>query len=145
MRNGRDVILIISSNDSFARSLKTMFCDNGYSVTVASDEFAGLVQIQSQQTSLVLVDRLSGNFKALLEHPSLRKIPLLTIQQPGSACHEEDCIDDLDAGADAWLGNQSYRQLLARIRAISRRSQYVMPLPTRFQAGGFDSIWRDMR
>lgn len=133
MANGEDVIMVISSDDSFAHSLKKVLSDNGYSVTLASSESMGLVQAQRQQTSLVLVDRLSANFKSIRHHPSLWKIPILTVQQPGSTCQEQDCIDDLDAGADAWLGNQSYRQLLARIRAISRRSRYAS---TRFEVGG---------
>jgi two-component system response regulator RegX3 len=133
MANGEDVIMVISSNDSFAHSLKKVLGDNGYSVTLASSESMGLVQAQQQQTSLVLVDRLSANFKSIRQHPSLSKIPILTVQQPGSTYQEEDCIDDLDAGADAWLCDQSYRQLLARIRAISRRSRYATS--TRFEVG----------
>jgi DNA-binding response OmpR family regulator len=136
MTNGKDVILMISSNDSFAHSLKNMLSDNGYSVTLASAESVGLDQAQRQQISLVLVDRLSANFKSIRRHPALRKIPLLAVQEPGLVCQEEDCIDDLDSGADAWLCNQSYRQVLARIRAILRRSQYIVTSSNRFQAGG---------
>lgn len=136
MAIGKKVVLMISSNDSFAHSLKKILSENGYSVTVASGESVGLVQAQRPETSMVLVDRLSANVKSIRQHPSLRKIPVLTVQQPGSACQEEDCIDDLDAGADAWLCGQSYRQLLARIRAISRRSQYIVTSSNRFEAGG---------
>jgi DNA-binding response OmpR family regulator len=136
MTNGKDVIIVISSNDSFAYSLKKMLSDNGYSVTLASGDSAGLAQAQRQQILLVLVDRLSVNFKSIREHPSLRKIPLFTVQPPGSVCQEEDCIDDLDGGADAWLGDQSYRQVLARIRAISRRTQYPATSTNHFEVGG---------
>ncbi len=136
MANGGDVIMVISSNDSFAHSLKNMLSDNGYSVMLASGNSVGLVEAQSQQASLVLVDRLSVNFKSIRQHPSLRNIPLLVVQQPGSVCHEDDCVDDLNAGADGWLCNQSYRQVLARIRAISRRSQYVGTSSNLLEAGG---------
>lgn len=135
MANGEDVIMVISSNNAFAHSLKQMLSANGYSITLASGEGVGLVQAQ-RPASLVLVDRLSANFKSIRQHPALMNIPLLAVQQPGSVCQEEDCIDDLDAGADAWLCDQSYRQLLARIRAISRRSQYVMTSSNRFEVGG---------
>lgn len=140
MANGHNAILVISSNNAFAHSLKQMLCENGYSVTLASGESAGLVRDQ-RQPSLALVDRLSADFKSIRQHPTLRKIPLLAVQQPGSVCREEDCIADLDAGADAWLCDQSYRQLLARIRAISRRSQYVVTSSNRFEVGG---IWIDL-
>ena len=135
MANGKDVIMVISSNNSFARSLKQMLSDNGYSVTLASDESLGLAQAE-KQASLALVDRQSANFKSIRQHPAMQKIPLLAVQQPGSVCQEEDCIEDLDAGADAWLCNQSYRQVLAGIRAISRRSQYVVTSSNRFEVGG---------
>ena len=135
MANGQDVIMVISSNDSFAHSLKQMLSANGYSVTLASDESVRLVQAQ-RPASLALVDRLSVNFQSIRQHPGLQNIPLLAVQPPGLICQEEDCIDDLDAGADAWLCNQSNRQVLARIRAISRRSRYAIALSNRFEAGG---------
>jgi DNA-binding response OmpR family regulator len=135
MANGQDVILVISSNNAFAHSLKQMLCENGYSVTLASGESVGVVQAQ-RQASMALVDRLSADFKSIRQHPALQKIPLLAVQQPGFVCQEEDCIADLDAGADAWLCDQSYRELLARIRAISRRSQYVVTTSNRFEVGG---------
>ncbi|MBU6433687.1 MAG: response regulator transcription factor [Nitrospirae bacterium] len=127
---------MISSNESFAHSLKQMLSDNGYSVTLASGESMALVQAQRPETSLVLVDRLSANFKSIRQHPSLRKIPVIIVQQPGSPWREEDCIDDLDAGADAWLCDHNYRQLLARIRAILRRLQYSGTSSNHLEAGG---------
>jgi DNA-binding response OmpR family regulator len=133
--NGEEVIIVISANDAFAHSLKQMLNDNGYAVTLASSESVGLAQVQAQ-VSLVLVDRLSANFKSIRQHPAMQKIPLLAVQQPGLVCQEDDCIEDLDAGADAWLCNQSYRQVLARIRAISRRSNYIEACSNRYEAGG---------
>jgi DNA-binding response OmpR family regulator len=136
MASGKAVILLISSNDSFAHSLKKFLSDNGYSITLASNEPRGVVQAGYQQIALVLVDRLSANFKTIRQHPAIQKVPVLTVQEPGSPWQEEDCIDDLDAGADAWLCDQSYRQLLARIRTISRRLQYGGTSSDHFEAGG---------
>lgn len=136
MRSGQEVVLVISSNDAFANSLKQMLSDNGYSVTLATGESSvGLSQTQ-RQPAVALVDRQSANFKHMRQHPTLQNIPLLVVQQPGSACQEDDCIDDLDTGADGWLCNQSYRQVLARIRAISRRSQFVLTSTNLVEAGG---------
>lgn len=134
--SGKDVILLISSNEFFALSLKKFLSDNGYLITLASNESMGLVQSRHQQTALVLVDRLSANIKTLRQYPAIQKVPVLTVQQPGSPWEEEDCINDLDAGADAWLCDQSYRQLLARIRAMLRRSQYGVTSSNIFEAGG---------
>ena len=136
MASGKGVILLISSNDSFARSLKKFLSDNGYLITIVSNESMGLVQAGHQQTALILVDRLSANFKALRQHPAIQNVPVLTVQQPGSPWREEDCIDDLDGGADAWLCDQNYRQLLARIRAILRRLQYSGTSSNHLEAGG---------
>ncbi len=134
--SGKAAILLISSNDSFALSLKKFLSDNGYLITLASNESMGLVQAGHQQAALVLVDRLSANFKTIRQHPAIQKVPVLTVQQPGSPWREEDCRNDLDAGADAWLCDHSYRQLLARIRAILRRSQYDVTSTNHFEAGG---------
>jgi DNA-binding response OmpR family regulator len=133
---GKDVILLISSNDSFAHSLKKFLSENGYLITLASNESIGIVQAKHQQTALVLVDRLSANFKTIRQHPAIQKVPVVTVQQPGLPWREEDCEDDLDAGADAWLCNQTYRQLLARIRAILRRLQYGLISSNHLEAGG---------
>ncbi len=134
--NGQDVILLISSNDSFAYSLKKFLSDNGYLITLASNESMGLVQAGRQQPALVLVDRLSANFKTIQHHPAIQKVLVLIVQQPGSPWREEDCIDDLDAGADAWLCDQNYRQLLARIRAILRRLHYGITSSNHLETGG---------
>jgi DNA-binding response OmpR family regulator len=134
--SGKEVILLISSNHFFALSLKKFLSDNGYVIALASNESTGLVQSRHQQTDLILVDRLSANIKTIRQHPAIQKVPVLTVQQPGSPWEEEDCINDLDAGADAWLCDQSYRQLLARIRAMLRRSQYGVTSSNIFEAGG---------
>lgn len=135
MGNREELILVITSNHTFGQSLRQMLLDNGYSVTLAAGESSLSYSRAQDQPVLALVDRQSAGFETMRQHPVLQKIPLLAIQQPGSMCEDDDCANDLDTWADGWLCNQSHRQVLAQIRAVSRRSRYIETSTNCLQAG----------
>ena len=47
MADGKDVILLISSNASFAHSLEKILSDNGYLITIASNDFMGIAHART--------------------------------------------------------------------------------------------------
>ena len=124
MASGRDTILIVTQSELFAQSLEKYLGESGYAVAIANDLTSGVAEAHRNAPCLVLVDRnVAGGFNQFLRNPLLRKVPIVTMQQPGVDCAEDVCIEDIDQGGDSVLCNQSYREMIAHVRAILRRQQ----------------------
>lgn len=125
MTSSREAILMVSPDNAFTQSLQKALGDNGYAVTLAPNETAGVTAIRDHPPTVVLVNRLAANPATLRRHASLRTVSIVSFYQPGLLYQEDDCVADLDSGSDISVGNESVRQLLARTRAILRRAQYA--------------------
>jgi DNA-binding response OmpR family regulator len=136
MTNGERAILMISANNAFAHSLRKVFGENGYELTIAAAESSHARLSQHRQPAMVLVDRVSSDPAALRQHPTLRAVPILSFYPPGMNCTDDDCAADLDMGVDISVCNESARQLLARTRAVLRRAQYAARPSGHYEAGG---------
>lgn len=136
MADGKDGILMISSNSAFAHSLKTFFNENGYEITIVATASLQAATSPYRRPAMVLVDRVSSNAAALRQHAALRTVPILLFYPPGMDRTDDDCVIDLDTGADVAVYNESPRQLLARARAVLRRTGYASRPVGRYEAGG---------
>jgi DNA-binding response OmpR family regulator len=115
--------------------LKKVFSESGYEIALASGS-AGAGASSHRQPAMVLVDRGSSDPAALRQHPSLRSVPMLSFYPPGASCTEDDCVTDLETGVDVSVRHESVRQLLARARAVLRRSQYATRPLGYYEAAG---------
>jgi len=108
--------------------LRSLLEEDGYEVTVAEDGLEGLRRVVDDPPELIISDvlmpRMSGlEFCALLkDSPQTRHIPLLFLT----------CVDDpvngFDVGADDYLVKPfRQRELLARLRAVFRRTESLPP------------------
>jgi len=122
MASGRERILIVTVNEALGNSLQKLFGEYGYATEVVSDESRAVDASRRKLPTLILVER-QGRFDQLRREPKLREVPIVTIQQPEARCEEDACIEDLDQGADAALCGLSYREVIARVRAILRRGE----------------------
>ncbi|MCJ2378114.1 response regulator [Vibrio sp. ZSDZ34] len=118
-------ILIIDDDTELTGLLKDILSYEGFSVSEANDGIAGLEAL-NDDTDLVLLDvmmpRLNGmdTLKKLREH---WQTPVLMLTAKGE---EIDRVIGLELGADDYLPKPfSDRELLARIKAILRRTQTV--------------------
>ena len=135
MVKGKDVILMISANDAFVDSLKKVFDENGYEVTIAATGSSSVGTSQHRQPAIILVDRVSTNPATLRQFSTFSTVPILSFCPPGMNYTEDDCVTDLDMGVDASVCNEGARQLLARTRAILRRLRYASSQVRHYEAG----------
>ncbi|MDZ7660528.1 response regulator transcription factor [Fodinibius sp.] len=120
-------ILLVEDEKQLANSLKRGLEEEGYVVEVIHDgEEAELEGIVNDYDLVVLDWRLpKRDGKEILERwrKEERNFPVLMLTAMGDLDHK---ISGLDAGADDYMSKPfSFEELLARIRALSRRSSDI--------------------
>ncbi|MDN3615424.1 MAG: response regulator [Vibrio gallaecicus] len=125
-------ILLIDDDTELTSLLKDILSFEGFSVSEANDGYAGLEAV-TDDIDLILLDvmmpKLNG-METLKKLRETRQTPVLMLTAKGE---EIDRVIGLELGADDYLPKPfSDRELLARIRAILRRTQTeaVTPKPT---------------
>jgi DNA-binding response OmpR family regulator len=98
----------------------------GYDVLTASDGQQALEQIEQKSPDLVLLDvmmpRLDG-FSVCHRVREFSSVPIILVTARGQ---DQDKVRGLDLGADDYLTKPfSVEELLARVRAVLRRSQFT--------------------
>jgi DNA-binding response OmpR family regulator len=118
-------ILIVEDDRRLARQLKKGLDEQGHSATLAFDGIAGMEAAQLSEFDVLVLDVMLPGLDGLAIVRRLRynrigtPILLLTARDT-----PDDVIAGLDAGADDYLTKPfSFRILVARLRALSRRKQ----------------------
>ena len=97
---------------------------DGYEVITASDGQAALEQIEAHSPDLVLLDIMMPRMDGFTVTQRVREfsaVPIIILTARGQ---DQDKIHGLDLGADDYLTKPfSVEELLARVRAVIRRSQ----------------------
>src|SRR5262245_789946 len=132
----KDKILIISSHQGGRALLETSLKESGYDVLIAPNEQAALELLQQVTPALVVVDRQFCNYSLLRAQKELRTAPIIAIQDPTEACGEDECIEEIEKGADLVFCGESTREIIARVRAMLRRTKPAIGAPVSLQAGG---------
>ncbi|WP_434762151.1 response regulator [Vibrio fortis] len=116
-------ILLIDDDTELTSLLKDILSFEGFTVTEANDGYAGLDAIKSD-IDLILLDVMMPKLNGMETLKKLREsweTPVLMLTAKGE---EIDRVIGLELGADDYLPKPfSDRELLARIRAILRRTQ----------------------
>ncbi len=117
-------ILVIEDEDTIAEFLKTGLKYEGYGVTVAKDAVTGLDSARESNPDLIILDIMLPDKDGFEVCRRLRRrgtsIPILMLTAKKEI---SDKVEGLDAGADDYLTKPfSFEELLARIRALLRRS-----------------------
>jgi len=126
-------ILVIEDEERIRQFLQRGLSYEGYEVESASDGLEGLERARSETPDLVLLDVMLPSMDGLDVCRQLRlesEIPILMLTAKEAI---EDRVAGLDAGADDYLVKPfSFDELLARVRALLRRSQPSTPEIYRF-------------
>jgi len=141
-------ILIVEDEAKIVDFLRKGLQEKGYSVDVAGDSDTALSKATSEVFDIVILDLLlPGTFDGLELCRTLRrrgmdsKILMLTARDT-----VENKIEGLDAGADDYLVKPfSYRELLARLRALSRRTEMKEAGPLECDGLAYDPASRIAR
>ncbi|MGH3626216.1 MAG: response regulator transcription factor [Sciscionella sp.] len=122
-------VLIVEDHAKLATTIATVLRREGMAVDLAFDGHDGLSHAASASYDVILLDRnlpgLHGDdvCRKLLENGCQSRILMLT-----AAGTVGDRVDGLDLGADDYLAKPfDFSELLARIRALGRRSHPALP------------------
>jgi DNA-binding response OmpR family regulator len=122
-------ILAIEDDRRIHKMLKLAFESEGYSLEVAADGPSGLATFRTVKPAVVILDlmlpKLSGR-------DVIREIRKESPSQPviilSAASEEVDKILLLELGADDYVTKPfSPKELVARVRAVSRRTEKTLP------------------
>jgi len=131
-------ILIVDDEPRYLRLLEANLRTEGYEVVTAQDGLQALEIFSAQPIDLVLLDvmmpRMDG-FAATQRIREYSNVPIIILTAKGE---EQDRVRGLDLGADDYMVKPfSATELLARVRAVLRRTQIQMePGQTRFFTHG---------
>ena len=118
-------ILIVEDEPDMVLGLKDNFEFEGYEVTTATDGQAGLEKARALKPDLIVLDVMLPKLSGLEVCKTLRgegyEGPILMLTARGQ---EIDKVVGLELGADDYVTKPfSIRELLARVRAVLRRTE----------------------
>lgn len=117
-------LLLIEDDAELAASLVEQFRAQGYSVTRAPDGPEGLQLALTEEFRAIIVDRMLPGLDGLSLVKNLRRTkatPVIYLTTMGGI---DDRVQGLEAGGDDYLVKPfAFVELLARVRALSRRSE----------------------
>ncbi len=131
-----ETVLIIDDEAQIRRFLRIGLESRGYRVCEAGDGAAGLTEAVMRKPDIILLDLNLPDMGGALVLEKLREwyrspVLVLTVRES-----EQDKIELLDRGADDYITKPfNMGELLARIRAVLRRSQKEPDEPV-FTTGG---------
>jgi DNA-binding response OmpR family regulator len=126
-------VLVVEDNSVVADAVAEGLRDQGMAVDVAYDGASGLEKVTVNDYDVVVLDRdlprLHGDqlCSQIVESTCTSRILMLT-----AAGQVEDRVDGLNLGADDYLAKPfDFSELVARVRALARRSPSAPPVLTR--------------
>ncbi|MCX6078834.1 MAG: response regulator transcription factor [Chloroflexi bacterium] len=117
-------ILIVDDEPRYLRLLEANLRSDGYDVISAADGLQAVEVFSSDPVDLILMDVMMPNLDGFAACQRIRQfsnVPIIILTAKGE---EQDRVRGLDMGADDYLVKPfSATELLARVRAVLRRSQ----------------------
>ena len=139
-------ILVVDDDPEIVSVLKRGLTYEGYTVDTASDGTEALARAREAEPDLAILDITMPGIDGLEVSRRLRqasKVPIIMLTAKGSVT---DRVKGLDSGADDYLVKPfAFDELLARIRALLRRSQITEGEALRFMDLSLDTSSREVR
>ena len=125
----RPRLLLVEDDQKLCRLLKDYLEPLGYEVEAVHDGRAGLLRALEEPRAAVILDVMLPGMSGLDVLRELRKTSQTPVLMLTALGDEVDRIAGLEIGADDYLPKTfSTRELLARLRAVLRRSATVLAL-----------------
>src|SRR5690606_649022 len=117
-------VLVIEDERNVAAFIKKGLTEEGYEVFIAYDGSTGLNLLSQKDIDIIILDIILPGLSGLEVAKKIRingysKLPIIMLTALGTT---ENVVKGLDSGADDYLVKPfKFKELLARIRALSRR------------------------
>ncbi|WAN11284.1 response regulator transcription factor [Stutzerimonas balearica] len=126
-------ILLVDDDQEIRELLQTYLSRAGFQVRTVGDGAGFRLALPEQPADLVILDVMLPDedgfslCRWVREHQHLAQMPVIMLT---ASSDEADRVIGLELGADDYLGKPfSPRELLARIKALLRRAQFVQERP----------------
>ncbi len=120
------LIIIIEDEERIAHWMQLYLEQAGFATYLASDGLTGLALVQQHQPSLVVLDLMLPKLDGLAVFKAIRQTTNTPIIMVTARSSDEERIHGLELGADDYVGKPfNARELVARVRAVLRRSQPI--------------------
>jgi two-component system phosphate regulon response regulator PhoB len=133
-------VLVVEDEDAIREMLVLVLEQADFAVQAVADTQQALASLTAQLPDLILLDWMLPGMsgvdwaRRLKRDSSYGDIPIILVTARGE---EEDKIRGLDVGADDYVAKPfSPRELVARIRAVLRRSGRLVKTTGKIQLGG---------
>jgi len=125
-------ILLVEDEKRLAEALAQILKNQGYIVDVAGDGAIGLDMAETDIYGVIILDRALPNIEGVEILKRLREkgisTPVIFLTAKDTVSNR---VEGLDAGADDYLVKPFHKdELLARVRALSRRSENLQTSET---------------
>ena len=130
-------ILVVEDEARLVRLIRAVLETQGYKVTVAPTGERALDAVALEMPDLVLLDlRLPGGMDGFEICRRIREFSMVPVVMLTASAREEEKLAGFDAGADDYITKPfSARELLARVRAVLRRTQVKQDSPAVIEVG----------
>ncbi|MGF1834299.1 response regulator [Photobacterium sanguinicancri] len=142
-------ILVVDDNEEIRDALSEYLTRAGFCVFVAEDGDEMWKQLNQHEMNLIILDIMLPGDDGLTLCGKIRLTSHVPIIMLTAVTDEIDRIAGLEIGADDYITKTfSPRELLARIKALLRRTQFTTDIPLnrkiRFLDWSFDTVKRQL-
>ncbi len=117
-------VLVVEDDARLAATLERMLTAEGHDVEVAGDGLQALRSARSRTPDLAVLDVMLPGLDGISVCSRLRETAQFPILMLTARSDTEDRVRGLDSGADDYLAKPfAYQELLARVRALLRRTR----------------------
>ncbi|HEY7863932.1 MAG TPA: response regulator transcription factor [Thermoanaerobaculia bacterium] len=140
-------VLVVEDEERISQFLRKGLTEKGYEVEAVADADTAMERLTASAPDLIVLDLLlpgSRDGLELCREIRRRGIPVKILMLTARDSTENK-VEGLDAGADDYLVKPfSFRELLARLRALSRRTETAPPGPLRLGEIEYDPDSREV-
>jgi two-component system response regulator CpxR len=142
--------LLVDDDAELCALMKDFFSEHGLALEAVHDGRAGLARAFDADVDLIILDVMLPVLDGFAVLAQIRRRSAAPVIMLTARTEQQDRVAGLDAGADDYLPKPfGPEELLARIRAVLRRSGHAGTKPQIVEAGGIRinsrsrEVWRD--
>ena len=134
-----ELILVVDDEPKIVRLARDYLEQSGFRIQVASDGATALAAARQDRPDLVVLDLNLPGMDGLDVCRALRRTSNVPIIMLTARAEEMDRLIGLELGADDYIVKPfSPRELVARVRAVLRRTQGDLPTPEIIRSGDLE-------